>query len=101
MDGTQTETAEGTDAEKDIPPCRLAGFYRAPCPLCGRKLTLKCLLYSHKCGRSCDPAQRVREQQILAEQAIKDRMALLERLGERKAEQATDKQNKYTYLIQF
>ena len=31
-------------------------------------------------------------QQILADQAIKDRMALLERLAERKAEQATDKQ---------
>ena len=101
MDGTQTETPEGTDAEKYIPPCRLAGFYRAPCPLCGRQLTLKCLLYSHKCGRSFDPAQRAREQQILAEQAIKDRMTLLERLAERKAEKATDKTNKYAHLIQF
>ena len=102
MDGTQTETPEGTDAEKHIPPCRLAGFYRAPCPLRGRQLTIKCLLYSHKCGRSFDPAERAaREQQILAEQAIKDRMALLERLAERKAEQATDKKNKYTHLIQF
>ena len=99
MYGTQTETPEGTDAEKYIPPCRLAGFYRAPCPLCGRKLTLKCLLYSHKCGAS--PAQRALEQQILAEQAIKDRMTLLERLAERKAEQAMDKKNKYAHLIQF
>ena len=101
MDGTQTETVEGTDAEKYIPPCRLAGFYRAPCPLCGRQLTLKGLLYSHKCGRSFDPAQRAREQQIAAEQAIKDRMTLLERLAERKAEQATDKKSKYAHLIQF
>ena len=101
MDRTPAETAEGTDAEKYIPPCRLAGFYRAPCPLCGRLLTLKCQLYSHKCGRSFDPAQRALEQQIAAEQAIKDRMTLLERLAERKAEQATDKKNKYTHLIQF
>ena len=99
MDGTETETVEGTDAEKHIPPCRLAGFYRAPCPLCGRLLTLKCLLYSHKCGAS--PAQRAREQQIAAEQAIKDRMSLLERLAERKVEQAMDKKNKYAHLILF
>ena len=99
MNGTQTETPEGTDAEKYIPPCRLAGFYRAPCPLCGRKLTSKCLLYSHKCGAS--PAQRAREQQIAAEQAIKDRMTLLERLEERKAEQVMDKKNKYAHLILF
>ena len=101
MYGTQTETPEGTDAEKYIPPCRLAGFYMAPCPLCGRKLTLKALRYTHVCGRSFDPAQRAREQQIAAEQAIKDRMSLLERLAERKAEQAMDKKNKYAHLIQF
>ena len=101
MDGTPIETPEGTDAEKYISLCRLAGFYRTPCPLCGRQLTLKCLLYSHKCGRSFDPAERAREHQILAEQAIKDRMALLERLAERKAEQAMDKTNKYSHLIQF
>jgi hypothetical protein len=101
MDRTPAETPEGTDAEKHIPPCRLAGFYKAPCPLCSRQLTLKCLLYSHKCARSFDPAQRAREQQILADQAIKDRMTLLERLAERKAEQATDKKNKYAHLIQF
>ena len=101
MDRTPAETPEGTDAEKYIPPCRLAGFYRAPCPLCGRLLTLKCQLYSHKCGRSFDPAQRALEQQILAEQAIKVRMTLLERLPERKAEQTMDKKNKYAHLIQF
>ena len=101
MKGTQTETAEVTDAGKYIPPCRLAGFYRAPCPLCGRLLTLKCQLYSHECGRSFDPAQRALEQQIAAEQAIKDRMKLLERLPERKAEQAMDKKNKYAHLILF
>jgi hypothetical protein len=101
MNGTPTETAEGTDAEKYIPPCRLAGFYRAPCPLCGRQLTLKALRYSHVCGRSFDSAERAREQQITAEDAVKDRMASLERLAERKADQATDKKNKYTNLIQF
>ncbi len=92
MNGTPTETAERTHAEKYISPCRLAGFYRAPCPLCGRKLTLKCFLYTHRCGtRSFDPAGRAREQQFLAHDAVRDRMALLERLAERKAEQATDK----------
>ncbi len=93
MDGTPPETPEGTDVENYIPPCRLAGLYRTPCPLCGRQVTIKCFLYSHVCARSFDPAERAREQQILAEQAIKDRMALLERLAERKAEQATDNKN--------
>ena len=101
MNGTPAETSDGTETEKYIPPCRMAGFYKAPCPLCGRQLTLKCILYSHKCGRSFDPAKRAREQQILAEQAIKDRMTLLERLAERKAEQTMDKKNKYAHLIQF
>ena len=101
MNGTPTETAERTDAEKYIHPCRLAGFYRAPCPLCGRKLTLKCFLYSHKCGRSFDPAERAREQQILAHDAIHTRMAPLEQPAERKAEQAMDKKSKYAHLIQL
>ena len=101
MDGTPSETAEGTDVEEYIPPCRLAGFFRAPCPRCGRQLTLKSLRYTHVCGRSFGPVQRAREQQVAAEKAINDRMTLLERLSERKAEHATDKKHKYAHLIQF
>ena len=90
MDGTPTETAEGTDAEKHIPPCRLAGLFRAPCHRCGRQLTLKSLRYTHVCGRSFDPVRRAREQQVAAEKAVNDRMALLERLAERNAEHTAD-----------
>ena len=91
--GTPTETVDGTDAEKHIPPCRLAGFSRAPRPLCGRQLTLKALRYTHVCSRSFDPAQQAREQQIAAECSVKDRMTSLERLAERKAEHAADNKN--------
>jgi hypothetical protein len=101
MDGTLTETAEGTDAEEYFQPCRLAEFFRAPCPRCGRQLTLKSLRYSHVRNRSFDPVQRAREQQIAAGKAVNDRMALLERLAERTAEQAADKKNKYAHLMQL
>ncbi len=99
--GTLTETSEGTDAEEYIPPCRLAGFFRAPCPRCGRQLTLKSLRYTHVCARSFDPVQRAREQQVAAEKAINDRMTLLERSAERKVEHAADKTHKYSNLVQF
>ncbi len=101
MNRTPTETAERTDAEKHIPPCRLAGFYRAPCPLGGRKLTLKALRYTHVCARSFDPAERAREQHILAHDAIHARMAPLKQPAERRTEQTTDKRSKYAHLIQF
>ena len=101
MNGTQTETVEGTDAEKYIPPCRLAGFYKAPCPLCGRQLTLKCLLYSHKCARSFDPAQRALEQQALAHDVIKARMAPLEQPTEHQTDFYTNKRHKYSALLNF
>ena len=101
MDGTQAETAEGTDAEKYIPPCRLAGFYKAPCPMCSRQLSLKALRYTHVCGRSFDPAQRAREQQILAHDAIKARMAPLEQPTERQTDYNIDKRHKYSALLNF
>ena len=101
MDGTPTESAEGTDAGKYIPPCRLAGFYKAPCPLCGRLLTLKCQLYSHKCARSFDPAQRALEQQALAHDAIKARMAPLEQPTERQTDYNIDKRQKYSASLNF
>ena len=101
MDRTPAETAEGTDAVKYIPPCRMAGFYKAPCPLCGRLLTLKCQLYSHKCARSFDPAQRALEQQALAHDAIKARMAPLEQPTERQTDYNIDKRHKYSTLLNF
>jgi len=101
MDRTAAETPEGTDVGKYIPPCRLAGFYKAPCPLCGRLLTLKCQLYSHKCARSFDPAQRALEQQALAHDAIKARMAPLEQPTERQTDYNIDKRHKYSTLLKF
>ena len=101
MDRTLAETPEGTDPEEYIPPCRLAGFYRAPCPLCGRQLTLKVLRYSHKCGRSFDPEKRALELQIEATKATNARMIKLEQPIARQTEHITDKRLKYANLINF
>ena len=101
MDRTLAETSEGTDPEEYIPPCRLAGFYRAPCPLCGRQLTLKVLRYSHLCGRSFNPQKRALELQIEATKAINARMIKLEQPIARQTEHITDKRLKYANLINF
>ena len=66
-------------------PCRAAARYRTACPLCGRRVTNKVLRYSHKCGRSFFPAVRAAEQRLLAEAAIKARMALEPTLEPREA----------------
>ena len=90
MDRTLTKTPEGTDTGEYIPPCRSAGFYRAPCPRFGRQLTLKCLRYSHVCSRSFDPEQRALELQIEAEKAINARMMQLEQPMERHIQQPVE-----------
>ncbi len=56
----EEEEAEEEDEEKILPPCRRAGQYSSPCPLCGRVVLLKTLRYSHRCGRSFDAAARAR-----------------------------------------
>ena len=56
------------------PPCRAAAKRLTACPHCGRHVTLKTLRYSHKCGRSFSEQERVREQQVQAERAVRARL---------------------------
>ena len=106
MERTLTETPEGTIAGEYIPPCRQAEVFITTCPLCCREMRVKTLMYSHKCGRSFDPAERAREQQTLAENAIKIRMASIKKPSERPVQhlvehtqQNVDKKQKYANLI--
>ena len=62
-------------AETAQPPCRAAGKYVAPCPLCGRELSLKTLRYRHLCsGAQLDTAAHALSQQAAAEKAVRERM---------------------------
>ena len=56
-------------------PCRRAARYIVACPQRGRRITIKCLRYSHKCGRSFCPDKRAAEQKLAAERAFHARMA--------------------------
>ena len=62
-----------------------------------RLITLR---YSHVCARSFDPAERALEQQALAENAIKIRMASmgtpLERPAQQHVEEDVDNKTKYS-----
>ena len=107
--GTPTKTpAETPDDNEYLPPCRQAGFFIAPCPRCGRELTLKTLRYTHICGRSFDPEQRARELQAAAEKASNARTASWEQSAERRMQQPAehtqpnlDKKTKYASLLKF
>ena len=106
MDRTLTETPEGTIAGEYIPPCRQAEVFITACPLCRKEMRVKTLMYSHKCGRSFDPAERAREQQTLAENAIKMRMASIKKPLERPVQHIVEhtqqnvvKKQKYANLI--
>ena len=62
-------------AEYAQPPCRLAAKYVAPCPLCGRELSLKTLRYKHFCGGGArDTEAHSLSQQAAAEKAVRERM---------------------------
>ena len=109
--GTPAETPTATpldtpDGNEYIPPCRQAEVFITACPLCRREMRVKTLMYSHKCGRSFDPAERAREQQTLAENAIKIRMASIKKPLERPVQhlvehtqQNVDKKQKYANLF--
>ena len=71
---TESETDESSE-EAYLPPCREAARYMVACPLCGRRVQVKTLRFSHKCGRNFDPAVRAREQAAIAAEAVKRRMA--------------------------
>ena len=106
--GTPTETPEETDAETPtLPPCRQAELFTTACALCGRKMRLKTLRYSHVCGKSFHPMQRALEQQVAANNAIAARMAPIEPLERgvqhtaAHTQQTGDTKNKYSSLLQF
>ena len=70
-----TDDASSSDEQGYQPPCRQAERYIVSCPMCGRRVQLKTLHYSHVCGRSFDPTKRALEQQRLAVAALKARLA--------------------------
>ena len=106
--GTSAETSADTFVDTPtLPPCRQAELFITSCALCGRKMRLKTLRYSHVCGKSFHPMQRALEQQVVANNAINARMASIEPL-ERGVQhtaahmpQNTEKQNKYSSLLKF
>ena len=108
MDDTSTDTSADTSVETPtLPPCRQAELFITSCALCGRKMRLRTLRYSHRCGRSFHPMQRALEQQVAANIAIAARMASIEPL-ERGVQhtaahmaQNTEEQNKYSSLLKF
>ena len=61
--------------EEYQPPCREAARYVVACPYCGRRVQLKTLRYTHRCGRTFDPMQRAVEQHKAAVAALKSRLA--------------------------
>ena len=65
-----------SSAEYAQPPCRLAAKYVAPCPLCGRELSLKTLRYKHFCGDGPprDVEAHSMSQQAAAIKAVQERM---------------------------
>ena len=93
--GTPAETPADTptdtpDDNEYIPPCRQAEVFITACPRCGREMRLQTLRYSHVCGRSFDPAERARKQQVLAGNAIKVRMASIKKPLERHVQHITE-----------
>ncbi len=108
MDDTSTETLAETSVETPaLPPCRQAELFTVACALCGRKMRLKTLRYSHVCGKSFHPLQRALEQQLAANTAIAERMASIEALERgvqhtaAHTQQTGDKKNKYSSLLKF
>ncbi len=106
--GTPAETPKGTDAETPtLPPCRQAELFVTSCAICGRKMRLKTLRYSHVCGKSFHPLQRALEQQVAANNAIAAIMASIEALERcvqhtaAHTQQKGDKKNKYSNLLNF
>lgn len=77
--GSPSSTGAVASSEEDactpaLPPCRAAAKYVSPCPLCGRRVTLKTLRYAHVCGRNFNEEARAVEQQKIAEAALLARM---------------------------
>ena len=64
-------TPGGTYDAVDEHPCRAAARFMTECPLCGRRVNLKTLTYTHLCAkRTRDLTARAMEQQTVAHAAI-------------------------------
>ena len=108
MDDTFADTSADTFVDTPtLPPCRQAELFITACALCGRRMRLKTLRYSHVCGKSFHPMQRALEQQVAANNAINARMASIEPLERgvqhtaAHTQQTGDKKNKYASLLKF
>jgi hypothetical protein len=72
MNGTMDSTPDRTYDAVAEHPCRAAARYMTGCPLCGRRVSLKTLTYTHLCAkRTRDVTARAIEQQTVAHAAIK------------------------------
>ena len=100
--GTPAETPADTPTDTPVdpphlPPCRQAEVFIAACPLCHREMRVKTLMYTHRCKRSFDPAERALEQHTLAETQLKIRTALIKKQSERQVQHPTEhRQEKMT-----
>ena len=108
MDDTSTDTSADTSVDTPaLPPCRQAELFITACALCGRRMRLRTLRYSHRCGKSFHPMQRALEQQVAANNAINAIMASIEPLERGvqhtavHTQQNAEKQNKYSSLLNF
>ena len=60
------------DADDEL-PCRLVERLLVKCPECKRFVTIKCMRYTHRCGRTPEIAARVQEDARAAIAAMQKR----------------------------
>ena len=90
-DRTQDDTDSSTSAEdSNEPPCRVAGRFLVQCPICGRRVQVRTLRYSHVCRRTFNPLERALEQKKAAEAAVRARQTQVVQ----KTRQNTTRENK-------
>ena len=61
------------DDSVDELPCRLVERSLVQCPECKRYVSIKCMRYTHRCGRTPDIAARVQEDARAAITAMQKR----------------------------
>ena len=82
------------------PPCRAASRYMVTCPLCGRRLQIKTLRYSHVCRRSFNAFERSMEQKRETEMVLAARLQQIEQGTEHSTEQPVEQSpGKYDHLL--
>ena len=103
---TTTNTEAGTPDSSDDeyfmePPCREAARHVVACPICGRRLQIKTLRYSHVCGRSFNALERAAEQKKAAEAAVMERARVSQPKKQATEQPLEQKQRDYANLIKF